>query len=74
MSTSISLRLPDEIAKALDDVAKATDRRRSYIITKALKTYLEQYADYLVALDRLHDKDDEIISGEELRKRLGITD
>ena len=74
MSTSISLRLPDEIAQALDDLAKATDRPKSYIITKALKTYLEEYADYMIALDRLHDKDDEIISPQELRKRLGVRD
>ncbi len=74
MSVSISLRLPDETAKALDDLAKATDRRKTYIVTKALQAYLEEYADYLIALDRLHDKDDEIISPEELKKRLAIKD
>ena len=74
MSVSISLRLPDETAKALDDLAKTTDRGRSYLITKALKAYLEEYADYLIALERLHDKDDGIVSADDLRKRLATKD
>ena len=32
---------------------------------------MAEYADYQVALDRLRDKDDPVISSAELRKRLG---
>jgi len=71
MAVSVSLRLPEETAKALDELARATDRPRTYLILKALDAYLVDYADYQVALDRLRDKDDPVISGAELRRRLG---
>ena len=71
MPVSISVRLPEETAKALDDLASATERSRTYLILKALETYLAEYADYQVAIDRLRDKDDPVISSGELRKRLG---
>jgi RHH-type rel operon transcriptional repressor/antitoxin RelB len=71
MSTSVSIRLPDHIAKTLEELARATDRPKTYFIEKALESYLAEYADYQVALDRLRDKDDPIISAAELRKRVG---
>jgi RHH-type transcriptional regulator, rel operon repressor / antitoxin RelB len=72
MSTAISVRLPKALADQLDTVAKETERPRSYIIQKAIESYIEDYADLQVALDRLHDKTDPIISGKELRKSLGL--
>ena len=71
MSTSVSLRLADDTARALEDLAKATDRPKTYFIEKAIESYLAEYADYQVALDRLRDKDDLIVSSAELRKRIG---
>lgn len=68
--TSISVRLPDETARALEDLAKTVDRSKSYLIVRALEIYLDEYADYQVALDRLRDKDDHVISSVEMRKRL----
>ena len=70
MSVSVSLRLPEDIVTQLDEVAENIDRSKSYLIKKAIEQYLEEYADYQIALDRLNDKDDEIISSEEMRKRL----
>ena len=70
-SLSISVRLPGGLAKTLDEVARATDRPRTYFILRALETYLAEYADYQVALDRLRDPQDPIISAAELRRRLG---
>jgi RHH-type rel operon transcriptional repressor/antitoxin RelB len=72
MSTAISVRLPKDLADQLDAVAKETERPRSYIIQKAIESYIEDYADLQVALDRLHDKTDPIISGKELRKSFGL--
>lgn len=72
MSVSISVRLPEEIARALDELSKVTERPKTFLIRKALESYLAEYADYQIALDRLRDKDDAVISGAELRKRLGI--
>ncbi len=71
MSVAISLRLPDETAEALEQLASTTERSRTYLIVKAISAYLAEYADYQIALDRLRDKDDPILSGAELRKRLG---
>ncbi len=70
-STSVSVRLPEKTARALEDLARATDRPKTYFIEKALESYLAEYADYQIALDRLRDKDDPIISAAELRKRIG---
>ena len=72
MRGAMSLRLPDRVAQELERLAQATDRPKSYLVRKALETYLAEYADYQVALDRLRDKDDAVITGEELRKKLGL--
>jgi RHH-type rel operon transcriptional repressor/antitoxin RelB len=72
MSKSVSIRLPDELARELDGISKETERPRSYIIQKALESYIEDYADLQIALDRLHDRTDANVSGKELRKSLGL--
>ena len=72
MTTAISIWLPKVLADQIDSIAKETERPRSFIIQKALESYMEDYADLQVALDRLHDKTDPIISGKELRKSLGL--
>lgn len=59
-----------QLANPFDEIARKTDRPRSYIVQKALEPYIEEYADLQIALDRLHDSTDELISGEELRKNL----
>jgi len=72
MSTTLSVRLPDDLARRLDEIAKETERAKAFHILKALEAYLEEYADLQVALDRLHDQTDPIVSGKEMRKSLGI--
>jgi RHH-type rel operon transcriptional repressor/antitoxin RelB len=72
MNTAISIRLPKALADQIDSIAKETERPRSYIIQKALESYIEDYADLQVALDRLHDKTDPVVSGKDLRKALGL--
>ena len=72
MSTAISVRIPKDLANQLDSIAKETERPRSFIIQKALESYIEDFADLQIALDRLHEKRDEIISSNEMRKSLGL--
>ena len=72
MSTAISIRLPDPIAEKLDRVADDTERSRSFIVQKAVEHYLADFADLQVALDRLRDNSDQVISGSELRESLGL--
>lgn len=59
-------------AKRLDRLSKTIDRPKSQLINKAQEEYLEEYEDYLVALGRLNDKDDEIVYAKGLRKKLGL--
>ena len=68
MSEAVSVRLPGDIAKRLDELARSLDRPKTYIVTKALREYLEEYEDYLIALHRLNDKDDRAVSEKELVK------
>ena len=72
MSRAISVRLPKELTEQLDNIATDTERSRSFIIQKALESYIEEFADLQVALDRLHDKTDSIVSAKDLRKSLGL--
>ena len=72
MSTAISIRLPEILAKELDHIAEETERPRSFHVQKALETYIEDFADVQIALDRLRDSKDPVISGRDLRKSLGL--
>ena len=72
MNTAISVRLPKELAEQLDSIARETERPKSFIIQKALESYIEDFADLQIALDRLHDKSDTMISGKKLRESLGL--
>jgi len=70
MSVTISLRLDDETVKKLEEIAKITDRSKSYLVREAIQHYLTEYAEYRIALDRLTDLRDKIISSEEMRELL----
>ncbi len=72
MSTAVSVRMPDSLVQELDSVAKTTERSRSFHIQKALEIYLEEQADLQIALDRLHDTSDPIVSMDEMRKQLNV--
>lgn len=73
MSRSIiSLRLPDHLADELEEIARETERSKSFHIQKAIELYLQERADLQVAIDRLHDSSDSLIDGQEMRKKLGL--
>jgi len=72
MSIAVSVRMPENLVRELDSVAKATERSRSFHIQKALEIYLEEQADLQIALDRLHDTSDPIISIDEMRDQLNV--
>ncbi len=74
MTTSITVRVPDNLVDQLDELAVSLDRSRAYLVKKAMEEYLSEYADYLIALERLRDKDDDILSLQEMKNLLGISD
>lgn len=50
-SESVTLRVPSDVLASIQAIAAATDRSRSYIIVRALRTYLmNEGADVLSAL------------------------
>ena len=71
MTTAVSLRLPADVLHALDELGRRTDRSRTWLIRNAVEQYLAEQADYEIALGRLHDKDDPVVSGDELAAALG---
>ena len=72
MSTSISVRIPDNLASKLNEISKETERPKSFHVQKALESYLDEIADLQVALDRLHDTSDPVICIDEMRDDLGL--
>lgn len=69
---ALSIRLPDDTVEKLDNLAEQTKRSRTFLVREAIEAYLQEYGDYRVGLDRLLDKNDEIVDSKELRRRLGL--
>ena len=67
-----AFRLPAALVNRLVSLAKATHRSETYYITNALKHYLEDYADAQIAKDRFNDPKSRIISGAQMRGKLGV--
>ncbi|NOZ62382.1 MAG: ribbon-helix-helix protein, CopG family [Calditrichaeota bacterium] len=72
MSKAISVRIPDKLALKLSEIAKETERSKSFLVQKALEAYLAALADLQVAVDRLHDTADPVVSLDELREELEL--
>ena len=68
MTTALSVRISDDLHSKLSEIAKETERSKSFHIQKALESYLTELADLQVAYDRLHDTTDPVISIEDMRK------
>jgi len=62
------------MADRLKSLSETIDRSKAYILKKALQAYLEDYSDYLIAQERLNDKNDNVVSSEEMRELLGLPD
>jgi RHH-type transcriptional regulator, rel operon repressor / antitoxin RelB len=72
MSKALSIRIPDDLASKLSEIAEETERPKSFHIQKALEVYLAELADLHVALDRLHDTSDPIINMDEMREEIAL--
>jgi len=72
MGKAISIRIPDALASKLSEIAKETKRPKSFHVQKALEAYLAELADLQVALDRLHDTSDPIVTTDDMRKELEL--
>jgi predicted DNA-binding protein len=72
MGKTVSVRLPDDVADKLEQLSGEINQSKTFLIKSAIEKYLSEYADYQVALDRLRDQDDRIISTDEVRDMLEI--
>ncbi len=70
----ITARVSDEVAEALDAAAAALNRSRAEVIRQALESYLEDFDDLTVALERLRDPSDPVLDWDEVRRELLDTD
>ncbi|HWP90637.1 MAG TPA: ribbon-helix-helix protein, CopG family [Thermodesulfobacteriota bacterium] len=66
------IKIPEELLKELERIAKKTSKTRDYHIKEALRLYLEEYRDLEIALERSKNKKGRIITSEQLKKSLGI--
>lgn len=67
----LTVRLEPELKARLDELAEATGRSKSHYVRQALEEFLEDRADYLLAISLL-EKNDPTIGLDELRLELGI--
>ena len=68
----ISVRLPEEMEKRIERLAKSTRRPKSFFIKEALSNYLDDMEDYYEVLKRKNDKERNLITLEELEKALEL--
>ncbi len=69
----ISVRLSGDTEKRLENLSDKTNRPKSHYIENALKDFLDEKEDYLLALARLEEKGPNI-SLEDAKKQLGFYD
>ena len=70
----ITARVSDEVAEALDAAAATLNRSRAEVIRQALESYLEDFDDLTVALERLRDPSDPVLDWDEVRRELLASD
>lgn len=67
----LSVRLSPEQKSALERLAQETGRSKSHYVKQALDEFLEDRADYLIALSVL-ERDEHTHSLDEVRRELGL--
>lgn len=70
MSISVNVKLLYRTVEALDVVAKRLQRSREDVIRLAVETYLDDFEDVTVSLDRLQDEADLIHDWDEVKRVL----
>ncbi len=67
----LGVRLEPELEARLERLAKKTGRNKSYYAKEAIRQFLEDREDYLLAIAVL-ERNEPTISLEELERRLGL--
>ena len=69
---SQTVRLPEELAKRLEQLASTTKRSKTSYIVEALERHIDECEDLELALSRFRDADAEWIEHDDVRKELGL--
>lgn len=69
---SQTVRLPEELAKRLEQLASTTKRSKTSYIVEALERHLDECEDLELALSRFRDPNAEWIEHDDVRKELGL--
>lgn len=67
----LTVRREDELEQQLDKLAEETGRSKAYFFREAIRKYLEDRSDYLLALKRLEEAGP-CISLEDVERELGL--
>jgi len=67
----VTVRLDDQLESRLDKLASETHRSKSFYIKKAIKEYLDDREDYLLAL-AVYEKEEPTTNLADIRKELGL--
>ena len=68
--TQITARVSEELAAALNAAAEQVGSSRADVIRRALESYLEDFEDVSVAMERLRDESDPVLEWDEVRREL----
>lgn len=71
VTKTISARLPMKMIASIEEIAETRKRNTNEIVRDALEIYLETWADYQIAVERLKDAQDEILNETEFLAELG---
>ena len=68
--TQITARIPDDLARQIDEAAARLNHSRAQVVRQALEYYLEDLEDLRLGLERLSDPADPILDWDEVRREL----
>lgn len=72
MPKVLHIRLTDDLSSRLDFLAEKTKRPKSFFIKEILGSYLPEFEDTYLALDRLNDRNAKYHSTEDMEKILDL--
>lgn len=67
----LTTRVPEEIFSMISEIAQERKRKIGEIIREALEVYIENWADYYIAIERLKNPEDKILNEKEFISELG---
>ena len=73
MTIQIAVRVPEEVVKRLDRLARKTKRTRTYYVREAILEHIQDLEDYYLTLSRQEDNQP-TIPFDEMERRLSLAD